>query len=149
MLNPSRDKIVGVTSIEEVGFVIFLPMLIRPGIRMSQTKLGESIGVTFQQIQKYENGSNRIGASNLFKMAKALGVEVAFFYEDMPESAWVTDGSRPPGVSDQPAGEFEHDPMSSREAIELTHNFFRITNDLVRRRLFQLIKTLADSIKRQ
>ena len=51
------------------------------GLRISQTKLGQSIGVTFQQIQKYESGTNRVGASNLFKIAKALGVEVAFFFE--------------------------------------------------------------------
>src|SRR5512132_3925215 len=53
----------------------------RVGLRISQTKLGHSIGVTFQQIQKYESGSNRVGASNLFKIAKALGVDVSFFFE--------------------------------------------------------------------
>ena len=54
----------------------------RVGLRISQTKLGHSIGVTFQQIQKYESGTNRVGASNLFKIAKALEVEVSFFFEE-------------------------------------------------------------------
>ena len=56
----------------------------RLGLGMSQTKLGRAIGVTFQQVQKYENGANRIGASNLYKIAKALGVDVAFLYDGMP-----------------------------------------------------------------
>ena len=54
----------------------------RVGLRLSQTNLGQAIGVTFQQIQKYENGSNRIGASNLFKVANALGVPVSFFFDE-------------------------------------------------------------------
>src|SRR5512147_2930210 len=53
----------------------------RVGLRISQTKLGQAIGVTFQQIQQYESGTNRVGASNLFKIAKALGVDVSFFFE--------------------------------------------------------------------
>ena len=53
----------------------------RVGLRISQTKLGDAIGVTFQQVQKYENGTNKIGASNLYKMSKSLGVEVAYFYD--------------------------------------------------------------------
>ncbi len=55
----------------------------RVGLRISQTKLGSAIGVTFQQIQKYESGTNRVGASNLFKIAKALNVDVSFFFEGM------------------------------------------------------------------
>ncbi len=121
----------------------------RVGLRMSQTKLGKAIGVTFQQIQKYENGTNRIGASNLFKIAKTLGIEVAFFYDGLPENAWEDQPARGGALSDQPAEEFEHDPMNTREAIELSHNYFRIGSDTVRRRLFQLVKTMAESTRRQ
>lgn len=56
----------------------------RTGLRISQTKLGEFLGVTFQQVQKYENGGNRIGASNLYKLARALDVEVGFFSKACP-----------------------------------------------------------------
>ena len=121
----------------------------RVGLRMSQTKLGQAIGVTFQQIQKYENGTNRVGASNLFKIAKTLDVEVAFFYEHIPDSLWMDEVPRKKGLADQSLAEFEHDPMHTREAIELSHNYFRIPSDTVRRRIFQLVKTIGESMKRR
>lgn len=118
----------------------------RVGLRQSQTNLGQAIGVTFQQIQKYENGSNRIGASNLFKIANALGVEVSFFFDGMPDDvAKLGLVPRGQGLAESPTSDFEHDPMSSRESIELMHNYFRIEDSLVRKRLFQFVKSLADS----
>jgi len=118
----------------------------RVGLRLSQTNLGQAIGVTFQQIQKYENGSNRIGASNLFKIANALGVEVAFFFEGMPDDI-AKAGLIPRGMelAEKAPADFDHDPMSSRESIELMHNYFRIGDPQVRKRLFQFVKSLADS----
>jgi len=117
----------------------------RLGLRMSQTKLGEAIGVTFQQIQKYENGANRIGASNLYKISRTLGIEVSYFFQDMPESAWTHEKGKGPGLSDQPPETFEHDPLTSKEAIELTHNYFAIVDETVRKRISQLVKSLADA----
>ena len=116
----------------------------RMGMRLSQTKLGETVDVTFQQIQKYENGTNRIGASNLYKISKTLGVDVGFFYEGV-EGAFA-DGAT--GLSDSARVSFEHDPLSSREAIELMHNYFRITEPTVRKKLFNLVRSLADSTKK-
>ena len=118
----------------------------RVGLRLSQTNLGQAIGVTFQQIQKYENGSNRVGASNLFKIANALGVPVSFFFEGMPDDiAKAGLVPRGQGMAEKMPTEFEHDPMSSRESIELMHNYFRITDPTVRKRLFQFVKSLADA----
>jgi Predicted transcriptional regulators len=116
----------------------------RVGLRISQTKLGQSIGVTFQQIQKYESGTNRVGASNLFKIAKALGVEVSFFFEGVPPTEYAS-VPEPAllGVADAPAPSFEVNPMNSRESFELMHNYFRIPDPLVRKRLFQLVRILA------
>ncbi len=69
----------------------------RVGLRVSQTKLGQAIGVTFQQIQKYESGTNRVGASNLFKISKALGVDVSFFFDGvMPEAIGMPEPSLGP-----------------------------------------------------
>ena len=116
----------------------------RMGMRLSQTKLGEAVDVTFQQIQKYENGTNRIGASNLYKISKTLGVDVGFFYEGV-EGAFA-DGAT--GLSDSAKVSFEHDPLSSREAIELMHNYFRIAEPTVRKKLFNLVRSLADSTKK-
>lgn len=113
----------------------------RVGIRLSQTKLGEAIGVTFQQVQKYENGTNRIGASNLYKIAKTLGVDVTYFFEgvqSLPEAGQAS-------PAEAPQAQLKDDPMSSREAIELMHNFFRVKDANVRRRLAQFVKTLAQS----
>ena len=118
----------------------------RVGMRLSQTKLGETVDVTFQQIQKYENGTNRIGASNLYKISKTLGVDVGFFYEGV-EDAFADGAHVGPGLSDSPKASFEHDPMSSREAIELMHNYFRIAETTVRKKLFNLVRSLADSTK--
>lgn len=113
-------------------------------MRISQTKLGQAIGVTFQQVQKYESGTNRVGASNLFKIAKALNVEVSFFFEGLSGDTMAPQALQL-GLSDQPAAPLAADPMSSREAFELMHNYFRIPDPTVRKRLFQLVRVLAFS----
>lgn len=113
----------------------------RVGIRLSQTKLGEAIGVTFQQVQKYENGTNRIGASNLYKIAKTLGVDVAYFFEGVQEIA----DSVMPDSADVGLTSIKDDPLTSRDAIELMHNYYRVKDPDVRKRLAQFVKTLAQS----
>jgi len=113
----------------------------RLGLRLSQTRLGAMIGVTFQQIQKYENGTNRIGASNLYRIANALGVDVNFFYEGLGERTEPVAS----GDSNGQEPQLTADPLNSREAIELMHNYFRIDSAEVRRRLFQFVKTLSGS----
>jgi len=112
---------------------------------MSQKKLGQALGVAFQQIQKYENGSNRISASNLYKIAKALDVGIAFFFEGMPGSTLKTSPSRGPGLADRDSARFEPDPMTSRQTNQLIQKFFRIGDPLLRKRVLAFIKTLADS----
>jgi transcriptional regulator with XRE-family HTH domain len=112
-------------------------------MRISQTKLGHAIGVTFQQVQKYESGTNRVGASNLYRIAKALGVEVAFFFEGLRAEDKLSVGHFAVGMSDNPVPEFEGDPMTSRESFELMHNYFRISDPQVRRRLFHLVRVLG------
>lgn len=117
----------------------------RVGLRLSQTKLGAAINVTFQQVQKYENGTNRIGASNLYKIARTLGVEVSYFYHGMPE--FEQPGPNKTGLEDNPPSFFESDPMASREAIELVHNYFRVPDERVRKRISQFLKSVARSAK--
>lgn len=110
----------------------------RVGLRISQSDIGKTLDVTFQQIQKYENGANRIGASNLYRLAKALNVDVSYFFEDMASASKLR------ALSDQPAESFEHDPMTQSESIKLVHNYFRIANPAVRARVFQLVKSISD-----
>ena len=111
------------------------------GLRISQAEIGKVLGVTFQQIQKYENGANRIGSSNLYKLSQALEVDVSFFFDGLSTAKPSKTG---PGLSEQ-AASFEHDPMLAPESIKLVHNYFRITNPKIRQRMFQLVKTIADN----
>ncbi len=117
----------------------------RLGLGMSQTTLGQVIDVTFQQVQKYENGANRVGASNLYKMAKAMGVDVGFFYDGMPKSAAKGKGKGARGRRARPSIEIAGDPTRSREIITLTHNYARIAHPRLRKRVFELVKSLANS----
>ncbi len=113
---------------------------------MSQEKLGESIGLTFQQVQKYERGANRIGASRLFDLSRVLDVPVSFFFDDMAETVQdqsplaVARGIS--GLADEPAS-FEADPMTKRETLELVRAYYSITDPQVRRRVYDLAKALA------
>jgi len=118
----------------------------RVGLRISQTKLGDAIGVTFQQVQKYENGTNRIGASNLYKISRQLGIEVAYFFQDMPEDLYEASNADPYGLSETMAEPFESDPLSSRDSIALVHDYQRIPDEILRQRMTQFMRALANSL---
>jgi transcriptional regulator with XRE-family HTH domain len=105
---------------------------------MSQEKLGELLGITFQQIQKYEKGSNRVGASRLQAISSILSVPVSFFFEDAPTE-------NPPGGFGESAGaNYVVDFLSSTEGLQLNRAFIRIQDPKVRRKILDLVKTLAD-----
>ena len=106
---------------------------------MSQEKLGNAVGLTFQQIQKYERGANRIGASRLFEMSRVLDVPVQFFFDEMPTEPESSDYRPMSGETDTP----EQDPMARRETLELIRAYYRIADPQVRRRLFELAKALG------
>ncbi|MDH3335661.1 MAG: helix-turn-helix domain-containing protein [Rhodospirillaceae bacterium] len=115
----------------------------RVGLRISQSDIGKKLGVTFQQIQKYENGSNRVGASNLFRLADALEVPVSYFFEDLPKGQAA-------GFAEDRQDKFSNkdkdvfDPMNEPESIKLVHNYFRIDSPEVRQQVFRLVKSIAD-----
>lgn len=111
---------------------------------LSQEKLGEAIGLTFQQVQKYERGANRIGASRLWDLSRVLDVPVSFFFEEMDDSV----ASRSPrnvmrGAEEE--AEAEADPMTKRETLELVRSYYRIIDPSIRKRIYDLTKTLAQS----
>jgi len=103
---------------------------------LSQETLGEAVGITFQQLQKYERGANRISASRLFNLSQVLGVPVTFFFDDLPASESSL-------VPDEPSETQEFESMARRETLELVRAYYRIPEDAVRRRTFELVKTLA------
>ncbi len=106
---------------------------------LSQEAIGNAIGVTFQQVQKYERGVNRMGSSRLFEFSKILSIPVSYFFDEMDK------GTATPvaGVAeDAPA--FEHEKMSSRETLEMMRAYYRISDAQTRKRVFELIKALAE-----
>lgn len=113
---------------------------------MSQERLGEALGLTFQQVQKYERGVNRVGASRLFDLARVLDVPISFFFDDMPEPLAREYGGtavrRAVGFSETQEG-FDDDTLHRRETLELVRAYYRITDPSVRKRVFDLIKSLA------
>jgi len=111
---------------------------------MSQEKLGEAIGLTFQQVQKYERGANRIGASRLFDLSRVLDVPVSFFFDDMPQDQDAHTSAQG-GFEDEKPASFEPDPMAKRETLELVRAYYRIVDPQVRKRLFELTKAVANA----
>jgi transcriptional regulator with XRE-family HTH domain len=108
---------------------------------MSQEKLGEAIGLTFQQVQKYERGMNRISASKLWKLSNVLDVPVSYFFDDIGVDE---EGHLPAGVNIESGTEsLALDPMAKRETLELVRAYYKIADPLVRRRLFELTKAAA------
>jgi len=106
---------------------------------LSQEKLGEALGLTFQQVQKYERGANRIGASRLLEIARVLEVPVAFFYDDADP---VRAPAIPKGIDEVGWDHPGDDQLTREEALELVKNYYSIRDQQIRRRLFDLVKAL-------
>ncbi len=109
---------------------------------MSQEKLGKAIRLTFQQVQKYERGTNRIGSSRLYQLSQVLDVPVSYFFDDLPPEATR---ARKPGMAETPPPPFDGDPMVRRETLELVRAYYRITDATVRKRVFELVKAVGAS----
>ncbi|MFA5040804.1 MAG: helix-turn-helix transcriptional regulator [Bdellovibrionales bacterium] len=118
-------------------------------VGLSQEQLGKSLGLTFQQIQKYERGINRMGSSRLFQIAKTLSVPVAYFFEEIPASFSV---SSQPGFADTeqaalegaPDKQNDYDILRRRETLELIRAYYRIQDDKQRRKVYELIRSMSD-----
>lgn len=111
----------------------------RLALKMSQEKLGESLGITFQQVQKYERGANRVGASRLWKLSQVLGVSVGYFFEGISGGV-ITDSVA--GGEQEP---FSHDLANTPEGQALMEAFSRIKSDDVKRQIIELARSLADA----
>lgn len=133
-------------------------------IGMSQEQLGRATGLTFQQIQKYERGANRMGASRLFQIARILGVPVSWFFDEMsqglieaPVLRGFGEGGQNPlpgaparalgtenGVGTQQQGTADADMLQRRETLELIRSYYRITDVNQRRKVLDLIKSMSE-----
>lgn len=108
---------------------------------MSQERLGESMGLTFQQVQKYEKGVNRIGASRLFQISRILDVPVQFFFEEAPHIG--SDGSPVRGMAEPNSEAFIIEFLNSREGLELNRAFVKIADAKVRKSVVDLVRALS------
>ena len=105
---------------------------------MSQEKLGNNLGLTFQQVQKYEKGTNRIGASRLQQISHILQVPVAFFFEGAPTAQAPGDG-----FAEAPSPSYVSDFLATSDGLALTKAFMRISDSKLRRRIVDLVEQIA------
>jgi transcriptional regulator with XRE-family HTH domain len=112
----------------------------RTMLGMSQEKLGENLGITFQQIQKYEKGTNRVGASRLQQIARVLSTPVSFFFEDAPGQ----DSAHGQGFAEGDATNYVVDFLSSAEGLQLNRAFVKIKDPKVRRKIIEMVRALSD-----
>ena len=116
-------------------------------LAMSQTAVGNAVGLTFQQIQKYERGSNRVSSSRLFEFAKVLDVPVSYFFDEMPSNA--LSGRPMSGRGKKGFGEAatpfeqEKDPLIKRETLELVRAYYKIRENRVRKCIYEMVKTIG------
>ncbi len=109
---------------------------------MSQTKVADALGLTFQQVQKYERGMNRIGSGRLFNLSRILDVPVQFFFDDMPNAVAASSPTQGGGKAKKPPS-YESNPMTERETLELVRAYYKIKDADVRKRLYAMVKTLG------
>jgi transcriptional regulator with XRE-family HTH domain len=110
---------------------------------LSQEKLGEAVGLTFQQIQKYERGSNRIGASRLHEFSQILNVPVSFFFEGGADDRAAPSRVRSGGNGKRKMS--DEDFLQKRETLELVRAYYRVPDHLIRKKIFEMVKALAKS----
>lgn len=108
-------------------------------LRISQDRLGRDLGLTFQQIQKYEKGANRVGASRLYEISRLLKVSTSYFFEDMPENIRLANGA----IADGDQAFVPH-PFDQRETQHLTRAYYSIRDGETRKRVLELIKAIGD-----
>src|SRR5208283_2129221 len=108
---------------------------------MSQEKLGNSLSLTFQQVQKYEKGTNRIGASRLQQISHILQVPVSFFFEGAPNVGGPL--ARGEGMREAPSPAYISDFLATSDGLALTKAFMRISDSKLRRRIVDLVEQIA------
>jgi len=117
-------------------------------LKMSQEKLGDRLGVTFQQVQKYERGANRVGASRLWKMAEVLDVPISFFYDGLSDNMTQTAGSPSLEAAEPDQSPIVYEFINSTDGINLAKAVLKIKSKAVRRQILELARSLGESEER-
>jgi transcriptional regulator with XRE-family HTH domain len=116
----------------------------RTRLGMSQQRLGAALGLTFQQVQKYEHGINRVGAARLFELGRVLDVPVTFFFAGLEPP--VTTARAMAGAARNGSRDHDQpDPPLKRETLDFVSAYLRIADPRIRRRLFELAKGVANA----
>ena len=110
-------------------------------IGMSQEKLGNALEITFQQVQKYERGTNRISSSRLFQISRILDVSVSFFFDDMDTEII----KQTEGMVEINKQVLQVDKLSRRETLEFVRAYYKITDPMVRKKIFEMVKAIGNS----
>ena len=110
-------------------------------IGMSQEKLGNALEITFQQVQKYERGTNRISSSRLFQISRILDVSVSFFFDDMDTEII----KQTEGMAEINKQVLQVDKLSRRETLEFVRAYYKITDPMVRKKIFEMVKAISNS----
>ncbi len=111
---------------------------------LTMQTLAKAVGVTYQQLQKYERGVNRIGASRLFNLGQVLDVPISFFFEDLsPAAAGAGRNRRAKGFSEAPAAALDFDVLSKQETIKLIRAYYRVTDPQLRKRVLDLLEAVG------
>ena len=110
-------------------------------LNISQEHLAKDLGLTFQQVQKYERGSNRVSASKLYEVARTLQAPISYFFEGLADPTV----ERQPGVADAGSDQFVHDFLMTPEGLDLAEHFPRIRQPRARRKIVELVRALADA----
>jgi len=106
---------------------------------LTQAKVANALGLTFQQVQKYESGANRIGSSRLYQISQILNVPIAFFFDEMPDEISGSPISEPHGFDNS----LETDKMERKETLNLVKNYYGIEDEAVRKNLYNLVKSMV------
>ena len=110
---------------------------------MTQTNLGDTIGVSFQQMQKYERGVNRISASRLFALSRVFDVSIEYFFDDMPPEVSASSPATEKRGRAKKSPSYEPDPMAIQETMELVRAYYKIKDAEIRKRLHAMTKALG------
>ena len=117
---------------------------------MSQEQLGVSLNITFQQVQKYERGANRISASRLWDISQILDVQISYFFDDMTDDTMRSSPRRVSRGENMGVGDDNvRDPMARRETLELVRSYYSIEKPKVRKRIAEMVKSLAVTINEE
>jgi len=111
---------------------------------LSQTQIADMLGISFQQIQKYEKGTNRVSASRLVDLSNALDVNITYFFNEIPTNTLKQSTKLITNLGEEPLNEITDNPMTKRETLTLVRNYYKITDERKRRSIITLCKALAE-----